>query len=310
MAWISLSEHFVAFFKRLNPPSSFETTAAREYASIKGLIEDRSGPASVLTPRCFLQGSYRQDTAIYTINDVDLVALCELWQPGSGSGPSWSRDEIFGTIAAPLMADRRYRDKVRYGPTSMCIKVDLGIKVEILPVVYKAGTYDFDNEPFRLYRPEAGAWQDGYARYHQQHLTAKNRPDRTAGNFIPAIKVMKHLRSRFGLDAVSFHIECLLFYLNDERFNGGPAEYIPHLLSRIASESADTWYERTLNTPCRDRNIFTSSEWPREKWQQFHNVLSTTWKPLAERAAAAMTKDDAIRYWRALLGEDFFPLSA
>jgi hypothetical protein len=36
----------------------------------------------------------------------------------------------------------------------MCVKVDLGIKVEILPVVFKQGTNDWQAEPFRLYRPE------------------------------------------------------------------------------------------------------------------------------------------------------------
>ena len=124
------------------------------------LIEGGRGAAAELEPRCFLQGSYKQDTAIYTINDVDIVVLCRLWQPaesGGGSGRSWGRDAIFGAIAQPLLADGRYRDKVRYSATSMCIKVDLGIKLEILPVVYKQGRSNPDEEPFRLYRPEEPA---------------------------------------------------------------------------------------------------------------------------------------------------------
>lgn len=51
------------------------------------------------------------------------------------------------------------------------IKVELGIKIEILPVVYKQGTIEPSAEPFRLFRPEAGEWQDGYARYHEGWLT-------------------------------------------------------------------------------------------------------------------------------------------
>ena len=115
---------------------------------------------------------------------MDVIALCNLWHPGSGTGRSYGRDEIFQIIAAPLLNDARYKSKVRYGPRSMCIKVDLGIKIEILPVVFKAGNEDPQKEPFRLYRPETGAWEDGYARYHQQRLTWMNRQDKTAGNFI------------------------------------------------------------------------------------------------------------------------------
>lgn len=117
MAVHALSDHFDRFFRRLNPSSSFEETAASEHKSIRSLIESRAGPAAPLSPTCFLQGSYRQETAIYTINDVDIVALCEFWYPGSGSGSgtSWSRDKIFATIAAGIAAGARYQGKIRYG---------------------------------------------------------------------------------------------------------------------------------------------------------------------------------------------------
>ena len=121
-----------------DPGSSFAATASSEYNTIKGLIEGRSGPAAVLSPTCFLQGSYRQETAIYSISDADIVALCQLWYPASGGssgGPIYCRDDIFRVIAAPLLADQRYCDKVRYGSQSICTKVDLGIKVEILPTM-------------------------------------------------------------------------------------------------------------------------------------------------------------------------------
>src|SRR5436309_478719 len=176
MANHALTQHFASFFKKLNPSPSFEATAASEHKTIRGLIENPNGPAASLLPTCFLQGSYKQDTAIYTINDVDLVVLCRLWQggEGTGGGRSYTRNEIFQIIAAPLVDDYRYRGKVVYGPTSMCIKVNLGIKVEILPVVYKSGIYDPQAEPFRLYRRATGLWEDGYAQYQQKQLSEAN----------------------------------------------------------------------------------------------------------------------------------------
>ncbi|MBI4611945.1 MAG: hypothetical protein HY726_23390 [Candidatus Rokubacteria bacterium] len=305
MAYHALSENFRAFFRRLNPSPTFVQQASREHQTIVGLIEDRTGLAAPLAPQCFLQGSYRQDTAIYTINDVDVVALCCLWQPGHpGSGPGWSRDDIFRVVAAPLLADRRYRDKVRYGARSMCIKVELGIRIEILPVVYRAGNNDPMSEPFRLCRPESRQWEDGYARLHQAHLSAKNAP--ASNNFIPMIKVLKHLRSYSGLQAASFHLECLLFSVPHYVFSGGPAEYIPAVLWYIRDRPAVVWYLAGVRTPCGERNIFTASEWALREWLSFHGAVCK-WAAWAKLAAEARDRSAAITFWRVLLGPNFFP---
>jgi hypothetical protein len=304
LAYYALTKHFNYFFRRLNPSPSFEAKASAQYAAAKGLVEDRSGLARELAPVCFLQGSYRHETATYTINDVDIVVLCALWQPGSGGGgSSWDRDTIFDTIAAPLKNDYRYRGKVRYRGQSMCIKLEVEPRLEILPVVYKAGNHDSDKEPFRLYRPESGQWEDGYARYHRAYLSEKNRG---TGNFIPAIKVFKHLRSRYSLRSVSFHIECLLYSFPDRLFVGGPADYIPALLSHLVSSSASSWYAQYLPTPCGERDIFTASEWSRVEWGRFHQA-ATRWAIDARAASQAADRDTAISRWQALLGSDFFP---
>lgn len=125
-----LSDHFRGFFHCLNPSPTFVQKASSQYNTIKGLIENRSGPTAVLAPLCFLQGSYDQSTAIYTINDVDIVVLCSsLWQPGAGggSGPSWDRNAIFSTIAAPLFAEGDS------GRTRLPIDCSLGARVEKAP---------------------------------------------------------------------------------------------------------------------------------------------------------------------------------
>lgn len=309
MATYQLSKHFDTFFRRLNPTGTFEATASSQYNTIKGLIENPNGSAAILQPSCFLQGSYKQQTAIHSINDIDIVALCQLWQPGVVGGRSFSRDDIFRTVAQPLVNDRRYKDKVRFGPSSMCVKVDLGIKVEILPVVYRAGNVDSNSEPFKLYRPSSALWENGFAKYHQRFLSAKNACERTGGNFIPAIKVFKHLRSLIGLNAVSFHIECLLYSLPDGLFQGAPADYIPALLAYVASVSADAWYANVIRTPCGDRDIFTSAEWSPEAWNLFHEWVGK-WNLLAWGANSASRMSESIRYWKVLLGDGYFPEAA
>lgn len=308
MPFHALGKHFDSFFGRLNPGSSFEQRAASEHQSIIRLIEDASGLAARFSPTCYLQGSYRQQTAIYTINDIDIIARCSLpalaialW-----SDQRWKRDELFETIAAPLQADPRYRDKIRYESASMCIKVDLGIKVEILPVVHRPWRSGSDDEPFLLYRPKTKQWENGYARRHQQYLSDKNAQPRTGGNFIPAIKVLKHLRTLHGLDAVTFHLECLLYALPDRLFRGGMVSSIAAILHAIAGTSADYWYNwKDIKTPCGERSLFSQTEWTLECWKTFHQWV-VFFDSLAQTACLAPDKSVAIQTWQLLLGEDFF----
>src|SRR5258708_18222150 len=119
-----LSDNFRRFFKNVNVGVTTEQTAAREYAAVKALLEDPNGRASALSPQCFLQGSYRQETAIHDLNDVDVVALCKLWQPGSGSGGGgWTPDQIFSPLLSPFFADHPYRSKVPALAKNICIEI-------------------------------------------------------------------------------------------------------------------------------------------------------------------------------------------
>lgn len=310
MAYHKLTAHFARFFARLNPSSSFVSQAASQHGAIRDLIENPYGRAARLRPTTFLQGSYQQDTAIHTINDVDIVVLCRELSIGSGQGSSsrtYSRNEIFDIVAAPLREHWQYVDKIRYGPTSMCIKVDLGIKVEILPVVFNAGVSNPYYEPFALYRPQRHAWENGFARYHQTFLTQKNAS--AHGNFKPMVKILKHLRSINSVRAVSFHVECLLYHVSDDAFAGGPTDYIPTVLHQITGTAAAARYQTQLMTPCGDRDVFTADEWGLLDWEWFH-AYCKVWTLQAELANLHSDRGNAIANWKELLGTDYFPAEA
>lgn len=308
MAIHSLDKNFRQFFSRINPSSSYEATASSEHNNVVRLLESTNGPAAEIGPKCFLQGSYRQDTAIHTINDVDIVALCALQQPrGEGYGKTYSRDDIFNLLAGSLARDYRYRNKIRYRAQSLCIKIDLDIKVEILPAVKKVGVTDFDHEPFRIYRPELGEWVDAYARYHQRRLTEKNK---TVGNFKPMIKVFKHLRDIWqGLnkeDAISFNIECLLYCVPNSVFSGSIADAVEGVLSSVASFTPAQAVSSGITSPCGDKILFSDSEWSNVAYNRFHGYVKK-WAALAYKANRQQDWNDAVDVWKALLGDKYFP---
>jgi hypothetical protein len=185
----------------------------------------------------------------------------------------------------------------------MCIKVDLGIKLEILPVVFAQGTSDASVEPFRLFRPRTKSWEDGYARTHQRLLSQKNAG--CEGNFIPMIKVLKHLRSLNNLQAVSFHLEALLFHVPNQAFRGSPSTYIPRVLAEIGERIDIGWFLTTLRTPCGERDLFTSREWSYENWSLFLQHCRR-WAAGARTASRQLSRGEAICEWQSLLGKQFF----
>jgi hypothetical protein len=102
----SLSSRFDYFFSRMNPSPSITSVASSEYQTITGLLESRTGAAAPLNIYCFQQGSYGRATAIHTINDLDIVALCQLqFTMGSSGGLVWTRAIITASAASESVVD-------------------------------------------------------------------------------------------------------------------------------------------------------------------------------------------------------------
>lgn len=306
-----LTENFAGFFKRLNPSSTYQRIAASAHSQIASLIENKEGPAGDLRIRCFLQGSYKRETAIHTIDDVDVVALCSLsYAPQANRN---TRDQIFEKIGDAITENETYASKLRYGKQSVCLKVMLeGIKIEVLPALRTKGTR-YEYEPFYMFRPcndldGDGDWCQVFARYHQRFCTDKNAL--TEGLFIPMIKVLKHLRAVDSVlaaeDAVSFHLECLLHALKDSVYSGPMAECIEAVLTAIAGFTPEKAEVSALTNPCRDKKIFGASEWSLSAYRRFH-TRATLWRGVAARANQEKNRDRAIAAWKELLGDNYFP---
>jgi len=305
-----LTLNFNYFLKRLNPSPTYVEIASSAHSSIRSLIEDKNGSAGNLRIRSFIQGSYGRDTAIHSINDVDIVALCSLSYKQTANQNT--RNQIFDTIASSIATNRRYKGKIYYKDHSMCIKVKLeGITVEILPALSVSGK-SFDYEPFYVYRPKdeinGGYWDNTYARKHQELLTMKN--SKTEGSFIPMIKILKHIRlidNDFeALDAVSFHIECLLFAIKNSVYNESTSKCIESILASLAGFTPVKAKQSGLKTPCGDELIFSSNKWSDVAYQRFHSSV-LRWREIVQKANRSNDTDKAITEWKKLLGDTYFP---
>jgi hypothetical protein len=307
-----LSKNFTAFFKRLNPSPTYTKNAAASHGKIVDLLEDKNGPVGKLRIKCFLQGSYKRETAIHTINDVDIVALC--------TAPNYSekanrntRDQIFNMIVESIARNKVYKDKVYYRNKSICVKIDLqAIRLEVLPALRIKGK-PHEYEPFYMFNPNidstnGGKWQQTLPRRHQQLISQKNAA--ADGNFIPVIKVIKHLKALESSlkpgDAVSFHIECLLYALKDSIYRHSIGDSIAKALIALTGFTPDKAGNSGINTPCGDKRLFGPGQWTINSYKQFHDAIKQ-WSQLAEKANSETDKDKAITYWKDLLGQNYFP---
>lgn len=306
-----LSRRFAAFFVNINPSNTYQRAAASAHASVRALIEDLEGPASDLRIKSFLQGSYRRDTAIHTINDVDVVALCSISYVSSANRAT--RDWIFDNITAAIATNATYRDKIACGPNSTCIKVVLDrTKVEILPALRIPGRR-FSHEPFYMFDPHTaddqnGSWRPAFARRHHELCSEKNSA--TNGLFIPMIKCIKHLRSidlpLSDTDAVSYHIECLLYAFQNSVYTGSYCECLESILSALVSFGPDTARGSGVKSPSRDKVLFSPQEWAADSYRHFHDAASL-WHAAAHKANQSADEPAAVECWQALLGNEYFP---
>lgn len=308
-----LTINFNKFMKRINPSKTYVETASSAHSTIRSLIESRDGPAADLRIRTFVQGSYGRKTAIHSINDVDVVALCSLTYKESANYKT--RNQIYQMIADSISDNRQYHDKVAFNEHSLCIKIKLkGIIIEVLPALRApGGTYD--SEPFYIFRPDndektCGSWGTTYARKHQELLSEKNNA--TDGLFIPLVKIIKHIREITSTidatDAVSFHIECLLYALSNSVYVGSIAECIERTLTSLSGFTPPKALVSGLRNPCGDEQVFNSNKWSEEKYSLYHNSV-LKWCKIAQAANNAIDNDTAITEWKKLLGDTYFPRS-
>ncbi len=195
-------------------PSDTKTTQAKNMqVYIQKLLGD--------THHTFLQGSYKNDTAISDINDVDIVAMRALTYSATHSphGPfpsmiNW--EDIFQEIEEKLKKQTLYTWTVERG--DKCIRVLGAFKADIVPSVQVG--HDKLSDPIVVYSFRDMAEKINHPRDHYNNGVIKNSS--TEGNYKPMVRMMKNwARNQFLEDRAtvsSFKIEALVHGTPDNCF--------------------------------------------------------------------------------------------
>lgn len=258
------------------------------YASIKGALEDANAPYSGRGFSSFLQGSYGNDTNVWSESDVDVVMrLDEAFQydvdrlsedsrtrfDRAYAGVPYGYYEFKNEVAAWLQT--KHRNAVHIG--TKAIRVDGNGNrrdADVLPCMrfrrYHRFNAMFDEgyvEGICFYRDD-GIRIENYPKQHADNCTIKHQG--TNGWFKPMVRVIKNMRNRMVSDGLI-------------RDGLAPSYYIEGLLYNLPSPLFDHSYERTFlqfwNWTLRtDKTLFVTAN---EQFYLLRSGFPTSWEPAA-----------------------------
>lgn len=253
---------FVASYAR--PPA--QTTVDRA-VSIHTNIRALLGDAEYDT---FLQGSYKNDTALWDLNDVDVVAVSralvstQFGGSTGGVGVPWT--EIFARIERKLQGDVRYQGKWERG--DKCIRVNTGVKVDIVPGV-RVG--DVDTDPVAIFSFKAASERKNWPRLHYDAGVAKSGA--TNGAYKQTVRLFKRWAKCWFGDrkvAPSYYIECCVHSAPDSTFTGrAPQDFFAVATHLAGLDYHATAVPRLTGTD----DILTAQEWELSKFNEFQTTL-------------------------------------
>jgi hypothetical protein len=257
-----LPAEFVARYAR--PPAD---TTVKQAISIHENVRAVLGDSDYAT---FLQGSYKNDTALWDMNDVDIVAVSRglrstvfSGQPG-GEPVAWP--EIFARIERKLQTDQRYQGK--WSREDKCIRLNTGVRVDIVPAVYVT---DVSSDPVSIYSFRFGQERLNWPRGHYEAGAAKS--GRTNGAFKQTVRLFKHwVRCWFGSRKVapSYYVECLIHFQPDASFTGDLASdfvTIGNQITRLQYGAAP------LPRLVGQGNLLSAGEWDSASFTEFQDAL-------------------------------------
>lgn len=287
----ALPADFVARYARAPAKTTTDTAI-----SLHQNVRDVLGDADYLT---FLQGSYKNDTALADMNDVDVVALVRSARADFWGNYNWPA--LFAAIERKLDADSRYRGK--WKRHDKCITLSTSVSIDIVPAVRQGVPED---DPILIYSFKKDATRENWPRLH--YLNAARKSERTNGSFKQMVRLFKRwAKCHFGAEKVapSYYLECLVYSLPSELFAGDLGEDFARLGREVCTRYGGGFFGTSnLRRIGGEGDLFSSEEWDIERFRRFRSTLATA----VDRAEQALVEPDPIRakaLWRqAFAGHD------
>lgn len=219
------------------------TQSSNTYNSIKTILEAKDTPYSEKNYKVFLQGSYGNDTNIYSESDVDIVIkLNDCFQHDLSLLPTEQQDAFKETHSNATYTHVNFKEDVldvllvRYGSDVGAGEKAIALaangsrrKADVIAAINYRRYHKFISTVEQSYDEgicfytASGAQIANYPKQHSDNLTTKHQG--SSKHFKPMARVLKNLRSRLITEgmlesgvAPSYYLEGLLYNVPNEHF--------------------------------------------------------------------------------------------
>lgn len=278
-------------------------TSKDTYATVKGALENSNAAIAKHKIDVFLQGSYGNDTNIYTESDVDVVLCCtegffydlDALPEDQKIGFKNYFNNTLGYDSNALKADVQAALVAAFGtsvqPPNKAFKIKASGARRNADVVAAFNHRRYtsfigsDNAQFHegiSFYASDGKRIDNFPRQHSKNLTAKHQA--TGSNFKPAVRIFKNMRSKMmelGIiekgSAPSYYIEGLLYNVPDAVFAGNYTDMIAGILNWLGQTTDRTQFV------CANRLYYLLRDdsavcWAKADGEKFINAAINLWK--------------------------------
>jgi hypothetical protein len=219
------------------------TQSRTTYNSIKTLLVNTNTPYSKKNYKVFLQGSYGNDTNIYSESDVDIVIqLNDCFQHDlsllpkeqkevftkSNSGATYAHVNFKGDVL--IILSKQYGSSVTEGEKAIAIAAyGNRRKADVIPAIQFRRYHKFISTLNQSYEEgicfytTSGEKIVNYPKQHSENLTRKHQAN--SQWLKPMIRILKNLRSRLIVEgmlesgvAPSYYLEGLLYNVPNDKF--------------------------------------------------------------------------------------------
>ena len=278
--------------------------SASTYKTVKDALGDSGAPYAGHSYSVFLQGSYGNDTNIYSESDVDVVICLDdcfqsdrtelpaeqkaAWKAAHPNSATYTLVEFKRDVLKVLAG--RFGKDVKEGKKALMIaasgnrrKADVIVATQFRRYSKFNSVSDQEYAKGICFFTSAGERIANYPRLHRENLTSSHQD---SGEWLkPMIRVMKNLRSKLVEDgkieagvAPSYFVEGLLYNLPCEKF----AKDYQTCLFNVLKWFQDTEEAEKTGLVCANEQYYLLRDgvptcWPREDCEAFMAAAIELW---------------------------------
>lgn len=307
-----LNDHFQKFHQNISLDSSRTARIKSAYNALCNFVESDK-PLSSALREIFLQGSYRNNTAVRPISgefDVDVVLAIDATDHSSWWRSKRSPSDVVRWVASRLRTNPVYRtSNIAVRQRKRCVRLVYAgdFHLDIVPAHCESAT----EGPLEVPDRSADQWMPSHPKGYTQWCQKTN--DRTGGKFTRVAKMLKWWVN-LKFDARRAPRSIALQTLIGTHMPNNPssdAEALVCALANLHLWLRDQWLDflapPTISNPSLPQENLASN-WDLEDYKLFkQRVESAACK--ACQAYQEENTEKSIRLWRELFG-DAFPVNA